>query len=253
MLGASSSDTAAAAPDGDAGVGDEHPSQPAGEKLPGSWNCTPVGPTPTSAPGEYTEDLRNISEKTPVKRPPERASQVTLGLVGDALDMLLAPGDVLVVKGKGRLMEIGTAGGFMGHVLVVTAPPRFMTPDVPAAEPLKAAWPKDAAQLWMVPTIESTRTEQGLHQAETVLYVHRSSGQLCLHGDLRRYELVVQDDPEAIEIWQSPAELRAQLRFDLMQEVISEMKTSEADWSAGTAIRAFLTSQPSSTSPTQDY
>jgi len=233
-MSSSSASPSLAAPNGDAGAG-ENTSKPLHEHAATDWNCLPVGPTHTATVSE-TEGSR-----TPMKNR-EKASQVTLGLVGDALDMLLAPGDVLVVKGRGRLMEIGTAGGFMGHVLVVTAPPRFVSPESPAAEPLQAAWPKEAAQLWMVPTVESTRHEQGLHQAETVLYVHRSSGRLCLHGELGRYELVVQDSPETIEVWQSPAELRAQLRPDLMQEVVSNMKTQEADWSAGTAFRALVTS-----------
>ena len=31
-----------------------------------------------------------------------------------------APGDVLLMRGSGRISDIGNAGGFMGHVLVVT-------------------------------------------------------------------------------------------------------------------------------------
>lgn len=29
------------------------------------------------------------------------------------------PGDVLLMRGSGRISDIGNAGGFMGHVLVV--------------------------------------------------------------------------------------------------------------------------------------
>jgi len=49
-------------------------------------------------------------------------------------------------------------------------------------------------------------------------------------------------DPEQVELWQSPTELRAQIRLDLMAKVITEMKLNQACWSHVTAARSVLTS-----------
>ena len=92
-------------------------------------------------------------------------SKTELSLNGDALDLLMAPGDVLLMNGSGRgLLEIGNAGGFMGHVLVVTATPSVVRQGTAESEPLAAVWPQEAKALWKVATVESTRRETGLYE-----------------------------------------------------------------------------------------
>ena len=91
-------------------------------------------------------------------------SKTELSLSGDCLDLLVAPGDVLLMRGSGRISDIGNAGGFMGHVLVVTATPVAVRHGTPEAEQLSAVWPKEAKALWKVGTVESTRREQGLYE-----------------------------------------------------------------------------------------
>lgn len=141
-------------------------------------------------------------------------------------------------------MEIGAAGGFMGHVLLVTGAPRRLDrglePSAKELERAKFKWPADAVELWIVPAIESTRHEEGLHRAELIVFVQRSTGHLRLIGEFTPSELVIEEEQESMEIWQSPGELRQQLRVDLMQDVLDEMKAYEANWSASTAARAFM-------------
>lgn len=155
----------------------------------------------------------------------------------------MAPGDVLAVKGQGRLTEIGTAHGFMGHVLLVLLPPSNVLRHSDEGMSLQAVWPSaDVEEIWRVRTLESTRSEQGLHEAEMLLYVARGTGQLVLIGELQQDGTLVITEHEAVELWQSPAELRSQIRIDLMGRVLSEMRAYEASWSHVTAARAMLSS-----------
>eukprot|EP00747_Dinoflagellata_sp_TGD_P164645 gnl/TRDRNA2_/TRDRNA2_184871_c0_seq1.p1 gnl/TRDRNA2_/TRDRNA2_184871_c0~~gnl/TRDRNA2_/TRDRNA2_184871_c0_seq1.p1 ORF type:complete len:424 (-),score=79.10 gnl/TRDRNA2_/TRDRNA2_184871_c0_seq1:112-1383(-) len=171
---------------------------------------------------------------------------ISLVLVGDALELIMAPGDVLAVKGGGRLTEIGTAHGFMGHVLLVLSPPISVHRNSPGAKRFEAVWPEspEVTELWRVRTLESTRCELGLHEAEMVLYVERSTGYLTLVGELTRsaegIEDLVQTEHEVVELWQSPSELRSGLRTDLMIKVLKDMKAYEASWSSVTAARAVI-------------
>mmetsp|Transcript_93932 Transcript_93932/g.166210 ORF Transcript_93932/g.166210 Transcript_93932/m.166210 type:complete len:442 (+) Transcript_93932:79-1404(+) len=165
-------------------------------------------------------------------------------LAADALQHLLAPGDVLFMKGFGRLQEIGNAGGFLGHVLLVAGIPFSIQRNSQQAKPLQAFWPPgDVEELWLVSTIECTRRAPGLHEAETLLYVDGASRQLLLLGEVNgKGDLLLCEPREVIDIWQSPGSLRAQLRLDLMLEVLADMREHQSDWSARTAAKALLRS-----------
>jgi len=176
-----------------------------------------------------------------------------LCLAGDALELLMAPGDVLAVRAapgaplSSRLLtEIGTTHGLMGHVLLVLSAPRCIRRESPDGENLQAAFPAErpeVQELWKVRTLESTRSEDGLHEAETLLYIEPDSGRLVIAGELEPGNTIcLNEDAEQLELWQSPAELRARLRLDLMQKVLLDMKAHEASWSGATAIRAVLSS-----------
>jgi hypothetical protein len=156
---------------------------------------------------------------------------------------MMAPGDVLAVKGQGRLTEIGTAHGMLGHVLLVLSPPNNVLRNSDEGESLQAVWPhKEVEEIWKVRTLESTRSEQGLHEAEMLLYVERNTGQLILIGELQNDGTLVLTEHESVELWQSPAELRSTLRVDFMSRVLSDMKVNEASWSHLTVARAMLSS-----------
>jgi hypothetical protein len=163
---------------------------------------------------------------------------------------MMAPGDVLAVKGQGRLTEIGTAHGMLGHVLLVLAPPNNVLKNSDEGLSLQAVWPSpEVEEIWRVRTLESTRSEQGLHEAEMLLYVERGSGQLVLVGELQNDGTLVLTEHEPVELWQSPAELRSQIRVDVMVRVLSDMKANEASWSHITVARALLSSANLSAAP----
>lgn len=188
-----------------------------------------------------------VVQMTQVLAPPK----MELSLSGACLDLLVAPGDVLLMRGSGRLAEIGNAGGFMGHVLVVTGKPREVLASTAEAGQLASLWPEKAQAIWRIPTLESTRREQGLWEAESVIMVERLGRQLTLVGEVERDGDVCNFEPhEAVEIWQSPEELRGALRVDLMALVLSDMRKNQASWSATTAARAVLSSAEMVEKPT---
>jgi len=56
-----------------------------------------------------------------------------------------------------------------------------------------------------------------------------------------------------VEIWQSPPELRSQMRSDVMTKVLAEMMTYDCQWSLTTAARAvFMSAQLSSIDDDED-
>jgi len=179
----------------------------------------------------------------PFDENPTPRGHVSLCLARDALQLMMAPGDVLAVKGNGRWAEIGTAHGFMGHVLLVLSAPTRIARNTEEAHRFEAAVPNDYIQeLWQVRTLESTRSEHGLHEATMVLYVDRSSCQLVLIGEVGLDNRLSLLEHETLELWQSPTELRSRLRLDLMQKVLVDMKAYEACWSSVTAARSVLSS-----------
>lgn len=155
----------------------------------------------------------------------------------------MAPGDVLVVRGSGRLAELGNVGGFMGHVLVVTGAPHGVARGSPAAHELELAnaWPAGGvSELWRLPVVESTRRESGLYESSQLMYVDRRTRQLLLVGEIGPTGELSSCDPEPAELWQCPEEVRADMRVDVMMQVLADMRAHMANWSAGTAFRAIV-------------
>jgi len=63
----------------------------------------------------------------------------------------IAPGDVLFVKGNGCLEQMGTAGGFMGHVILVLASPQRVEHCSRAFEDLGSMWSPEALnEVWSI-------------------------------------------------------------------------------------------------------
>lgn len=163
-------------------------------------------------------------------------------LGSDALGLVIAPGDVLMFKGSGDLTRIGAAGGYLGHVMVVVAPPRSVVRSSPDAAQVED-WPGDEVpEIWRIPTVESTSREKGLYETETLLFMDRRTRQLKIFGEIDSAGSFCLFDVEALEVWQSPAPLRSDLRLDVMSEVLSEMRLVQANWSVITAARAFFRS-----------
>jgi len=163
----------------------------------------------------------------------------TLGLVGDALELFIAPGDILYVPGTGRLGAIGTAGGFLGHVILVLQPPQCIARDSAEAAELAEVWPsEDVRELWKVRTIESNRVEKGFTECDALVFVDRKTSRLTFCGEISLNGELYVIEPEVVEIFQSPSELRSSLRPDLMHECIQQMYGFDQRWSAFTAMKA---------------
>mmetsp|Transcript_97958 Transcript_97958/g.277661 ORF Transcript_97958/g.277661 Transcript_97958/m.277661 type:complete len:646 (-) Transcript_97958:277-2214(-) len=200
-------------------------------------------PCGSDGSGALTPAPRNDGTPTACAPSAAPSGRMHFYLGGDPLELVLAPGDVIVIRGTGRLAELGNAGGFMGHVLVVLAAPRSVPRHSPDAADLLPAWPaeEDVMELWRVHTMESTRRETGLYESELLVYLQRRSRQLILVGEVDREGELSTTDHEVIELWQSPEQLRCELHVDIMAEVIADMRATQADWSARTAARALLT------------
>lgn len=164
---------------------------------------------------------------------------------GDRLDLALSPGDVLCVQGRdgGNMMRLGASGGYMGHVLLVTGPLRGVQRNTPQAMHYQHVWPSqqyDARILWIVRTMESTRSSEGYHESDYLLFVDEKSGRIFAVAEEQNHTFLKFEQPEPIFVWQCPPALRRGFRFDIMGHVLAEMKQSEGNWSWATAVRAFL-------------
>mmetsp|Transcript_78595 Transcript_78595/g.163316 ORF Transcript_78595/g.163316 Transcript_78595/m.163316 type:complete len:586 (-) Transcript_78595:27-1784(-) len=180
---------------------------------------------------------------------------------GQGLDALIVPGDILAVNANQAaalstrlFMGIGTTRGFMGHVMLVTAPPQCVKQDSSEGEFLEAAFqaaPEGVNELWKVRTVESSSSEKGLHTSDLMLFVDSKTNHLRIAGELNKTgtELSLSEEQERVDLWQSPACLRGSLKMDVMQKVLLDMQDSQADWSGSTAIRAVFTSATLTTPP----
>lgn len=174
---------------------------------------------------------------------PNMGTQSLDAFPGQRLDLALSPGDVLCVQGTpGGIMRLGATGGYQGHVLLVTAPPRGVQKHTAEAIQFQAVWPEDhdVRVLWRVRTLESTRNEEGFHESDHLLYVEEKTGRILVVAEehCNQFNKFVQ--PERVDIWQCPSNLRKCFRIDIMNNVLEDMRQNEASWSWSTAVRAFL-------------
>jgi hypothetical protein len=163
----------------------------------------------------------------------------------------MSPGDVICYINEDEtpqssgLWRIGAAGGFSGHVIVIVRQPRRVYWGDQDAEyedmwpRLGEIWPHDAEYVWRVGTIESTRRNDGLHDADMLFHVEASTGRLLLLAEINKDEVLLASR-EPAELLRKPEELQRGFRTDLMGEVLSDMKASEGNWSYATVALAFL-------------
>mmetsp|Transcript_111263 Transcript_111263/g.359176 ORF Transcript_111263/g.359176 Transcript_111263/m.359176 type:complete len:230 (+) Transcript_111263:532-1221(+) len=123
--------------------------------------------------------------------------------------------------------------------MVVVRPPQRIPCHSEEGRWLRPIWPAGGvAELWKVRTAESTRGRSGLHEADTLVHVACETRRLTFIGAIVDGEVEVSG--EAMELWQSPEELRAQLGEAIVAEVLHEMKVQCASWSWATAARALF-------------
>eukprot|EP00928_Gymnodinium_smaydae_P019854 TRINITY_DN17642_c1_g3_i2.p1 TRINITY_DN17642_c1_g3~~TRINITY_DN17642_c1_g3_i2.p1 ORF type:complete len:412 (+),score=75.64 TRINITY_DN17642_c1_g3_i2:75-1238(+) len=234
--------------------------------------------------GRECESRRFLADADAKAVPSTSPSSVSRGQGGVfhvdsvSLDQLLVPGDVLVLLGSGQLSRIGTVHGLLGHALLVTGVPRIAArhpalrrrcrdaavvaeeaEDDWEAELFAEIWPESRDSeppthtLWRVPTLECTRAEKGLYEAEVLVYVnHKRGNRLTIVGEItsKADEEVALCQQQELYLWQSPPELRETLREDVLREVLAEMRrpskqgegATSLNWSRRTALRALLRS-----------
>jgi len=169
-------------------------------------------------------------------------ARATSEATGERLDLVLSPGDVLCVQGEvGAITRLGATGGFMGHVLLVTAPPRAIHRNTLEAMQFEGVWPTGNARvLWLVRTMESTRDTDGFHEADHLVHIEENTGNILTVAEEKDNHFHKYEYPEKVEVWQCPSQLRTSFRMDIMRNVLAQMRRDEASWSWSTAIRAFL-------------
>jgi len=153
----------------------------------------------------------------------------------------LCPGDVLNVVSQGNAVaRIGTAGGFMGHVLLVVSAPQPIGRRSDVGRAFHAVGAHSGRSLYSVDIVECSRGAEGLYEGKIVLGLDRS-GRVLLCGEYDRKETTINEDPEEVLIWRSPALFRKhRFRLDVMSKVLEDMRSNQQNWSWSTAVRAFF-------------
>lgn len=190
-------------------------------------------PTPARVGSVRMQPPKTMNYKVPAKGR-------TAGATGDRLDLVLSPGDVLCVEGEPEgIMRLGATGGFFGHVLLVTSPPRAVRRGTAEATQFQGVWPDNVNTLWLVRTMESTRSSDGFHESEHMLCVDEAGTILDVAEDCNN-QILKWQHPERVDVLQCPSTLRNGFRLDIMHGVLAEMKQCQANWSWSTAVRAVL-------------
>jgi len=96
-----------------------------------------------------------------------------------------------------------------------------------------------------VPTMESTHGETGLFQTETLLYIDQSTRQIIMVGDVTERhpghrEIGMGTEHIAVQLWQSPHQLRSKVNGAVASQVVAEMAAHTSDWSWVSGIRAMF-------------
>lgn len=169
----------------------------------------------------------------------------------------LSAGDVLLTGGMGQLQHLGTAGGLLGHALLILDDPTVIQWDSPEGRELSPILTKMgfSGLSLQVETVESTRNERGLHHSFTLLHVDMAGkvyiiGERSLDGQKAWSQV---GEPVSVDLWQCPQELRRKVQRDLVREVTSEMMEDGESWSLATAVRAvFLSASEFSSTTDQE-
>lgn len=157
----------------------------------------------------------------------------------------VAPGDVIFVPGSGGLAEIGTAGGFMGHVMLVVQTPRRVGMDEEESEDFASVWPRNAKEIWLARTVEASREEGGMYESLLLLNCVPENQTLELIGEVNESAMELHGSTsKTVELWQSPAELcfKLQQKQWIVDEVLRDMRKNKTPWSWTTALRAIMRS-----------
>jgi len=134
-------------------------------------------------------------------------------------------------------MELGTAGGLLGHVLLVIGPPLRIDANSDEGRYLESVWPEGGVkEIFKVRSLESARGRTGVYEGDIYLYCERKSRKVVLLGEFSDAQFDI--SREQIELWQCPEELRKHLTAEILSATKDELIAECASWSWTTAIRA---------------
>jgi len=161
------------------------------------------------------------------------------------LDRVFGVGDMLFVRGTGGgygLMDIGAAGGWLGHVMVVAETPTKITRDSEDFDAFHRIWPAGAKEIYLVKCVESTRARTGLSEQRFLFHVLKKTGKFVLIGEVDYETHTIALSGEDMEMWQAPTELRKRMQQHkgIAEEVLAVMKKMWANWSWHTAFRSVV-------------
>lgn len=138
--------------------------------------------------------------------------------------------------------RLGSAGGFMGHVLLAVSSPTPLDTQSELGRVFQNLSSDGSHELYSVDILECTRAAEGLYEASAVLSLGKD-GRVFLCGEQSKDDIFILEELEQVHIWQSPAQFRRQkFRCDVMVKVLEDMRTYQHNWSWSTAVRAFFLS-----------
>lgn len=193
-------------------------------------NAAPLIELVASRPANFVAMTSNVSSQ--VHQAPAAPGQ---------LDSLVSAGDVICIKGSVEgISRLGATGGFMGHVLLVTEKPRIIQRGTEESIEFLNIFPSGIDRLYIVPTMESCRSQEGYHETEYLLYADEARTIRVL-GETNPRQLIKYDAFHPVDLFRSPPQLRALLRPYLVEEVLNVMRSGyQGSWSWSTAVRAYL-------------
>lgn len=160
-------------------------------------------------------------------------------------EFAMCPGDVLSIRpdpNYSAMTRLGSAGGFLGHVLLVMSPPRPITKQCPEGRFYHAFWPHGRKCIWQVQVMECCRNSPGLHETGMLFYIDEQ-GRFVPFGEDDTDQVYKYDEHIQMHVWRAPEEVRGNyFHNDIMIEVLDVMRANShsVNWSWSTALRAYF-------------
>jgi hypothetical protein len=190
----------------------------------------------------YQEQWLSASGKSPLESERLSIASTASSEGCESLDVMVGIGDIVVVESDGSVGSIGEIHGSFGHVLLVSGSPECIREGSDDADGMEKIWPEGVKQVWIVPTVECTRRQQGMLHSKLLIYNEPGTDQFLLLGEMSEDNVifVCAEPVEKIQFLCCPGELRACCQSDLMAKTLRDMDAIQRSWSWSTAIRAYL-------------
>lgn len=182
-----------------------------------SFSDAPVhaAPSSSSQSSSACSDVDMAKPDRPVGKPNRHVFQAfaEAGESEHMLELMICPGDLLFVQDD-LALACNT------RILVVVAVPLLLPRRSYASQKFAAMMPSgDCSELWLICVLEWSKERQGLHKARKVFYVDNATRRLVLLGEADEGGA----EHALVELWQSPAWLRVNLRTDLIRQALDNI------------------------------